>query len=221
MFFKIIIILIIILKIYRSFMIAQIIICRKTNDFWSIIAPPGTGKTCLCAKIVRDADEKGKKVYSNVPIRGAIKIDIKKDLGTYQIENAAIIIDEAGSELNNRNWHSNLTDSCVEYIKKHRHYNVDIYCFSQAPNDMDNKFRDLVTRVYLLQKSFFPFFVKAISLRKIMKLESGVIVQYLEEDRINNFKYFIPPTWAYFNSYDQSVKLKPMNEKIYNILDIK
>lgn len=221
MLFAIVSLALILYNIYRAFSTAQLIICGKTNDFWSIIAPPGTGKSCLAARIVREAKEEGKKVYSNVPIRGAYQIDIKKDLGKYYIANAKIIIDEAGSELNNREWHSNLTTACITYIKRHRHYNVDIYCFSQAPNDMDNKFRDLVTQLFLLNKSRIPFFVFAQALSKVMKLEGGQIVSYLEEDRSSSFRYFIPPTWAYFNSYDQEKLLETKENYTYTILDLK
>lgn len=208
-------------NMYHAFENAQKIICKRPNNFWSIIAPPGTGKTTLAAKIVREALQNGKKVYSNVPIRGAIQIDIKSDLGKYDLHDCAIIIDEAGSDLNNRNWAKNLTNNCIEFIKKHRHYNIDIYCFSQAPNDMDNKFRDLVTRMYLLNKSRIPFMVYAQALVKVMKLENGQIVEYLEEDKHNSFRFAMPPTWAYFNSYDRKMKLKEMKEHIYTILDVK
>lgn len=208
-------------NIYHAFENAQKIICKRPNKFWSIIAPPGTGKTTLAAKIVREALQKGKKVYSNVPIRGAIKINVKSDLGKYDLHDCAIIIDEAGSDLNNRNWAKNLTDSCIEFIKKHRHYNIDFYCFSQAPNDMDNKFRDLVTRMYLLNRSRIPFMVYAQALVKVMKLENGQIVEYLEEDKQNSFRFAMPPTWAYFNSYDRKMKLKEMKEHTYTILDVK
>lgn len=209
-----------IVNIYFSLKFAQEVICGKTNDFWSIIAPPGTGKSCLASKIVRDGLKVGKKTYSNVAIRGAIKIDIKKDLGTYDLRNCNIIIDEAGSVLNNRNWHSNLDDNFVDFIKKHRHYNVNIYCFSQAPNDFDNKLRDLVTKVYLLNKSKVPFMVYAQALHKIMKLEGGTIVSYLEETKADSFRFFLPVTWAYFNSYDKNMLLKKHNDVHYTILDV-
>ena len=208
-------------NIYHAFDLAQRVICKKQNDFWSIIAPPGTGKTTLAAHITRLAIYTGKKVYSNVPIRGAIRINVKEDLGKYDLHDAAIIIDEAGSDLNNRNWAKNLTNDCVEYIKKHRHYNIDMYCFSQAPNDMDNKFRDLVTELYLLNRSRLPFMIYAQALRKIMKLENGQIVEYLEENRSRSFRFFMPPTWAYFNSYDRKMKLKEMKEHVYTVLDVK
>lgn len=205
---------------YRALKKAQMIICKKNNDFWEIVAPPGTGKTTLAAKIVREAMAEDKKVYSNVPIRGAIQIDIKQDLGIYNIHDAKLIIDEAGSDLNNRSWHKNLTNASVEYIKKHRHYNLDVYCFSQAPGDMDNKFRDLVTRMFLLQRSRKPFYVDAIALQKVMKLEAGQIVQYLEELKEESFSFFIVPCWAYFNSWDKIDGLKEFEEKIYTILDM-
>lgn len=219
--FLIVLVVTLIHNTYKSFVIAEDIICKKPNDFWSIVAAPGGGKTTLAANITRLALNRNRKVYSNVPIRGAIEFHVKEDLGKYYLCNCDFIIDEAGSDLNNRNWTKNLTNECIEFIKKHRHYNVNIYCFSQAPNDMDNKFRDLVTRTYLLNKSMFPFIIKAQALRKVMKLENGQIVSYLEEDRKHSFRYFMPPNWAYFNSYDRKMKLKEMKEHVYTVLDVK
>lgn len=44
-------------------------------------------------------------VYSNVPITGAYQLDAKTDIGHYMIENAKVIIDEAGIEYNNRSYY--------------------------------------------------------------------------------------------------------------------
>lgn len=218
--FIILAIILLILNFFRARKKVESIICKKNNDFWSVIAPPGTGKTSLAADIVRQAHFENKKVYSNVPIRGSIKIDIKNDLGKYNIHDAKLIIDEAGSDLNNRNWRKNLTNESIEFIKKHRHYNVDVYTFSQSPDDMDNKFRDLVTRLYLLERGS-AFHVNALALRKVMKLSGGQIIQYLEEVKEESFKFFIPPTWAWFNSWDKKEYLKEFEEKYYTILEIK
>lgn len=207
-------------NVYRASKEAQRIICKKPNKFASVIAPPGTGKSCLAAKIVKDNIENGIKTYSTTPIRGAIKIDIK-DLGKINLENCTILIDEAGTTLNNRNWMHNLTDIAVEFIKKHRHYNVDIYLFSQAPNDFDNKFRDLVTETYLLNKSKIPFYVYAQAIRKVMKLENGQIVEYYEEDKEESFRFFMPPTWAYFDSWERRKDLKKKKEHLYTLIDLK
>ena len=213
-------ILILVFNIYKSFQRSQAIICKKPNEFQSIIAPPGVGKSCYAARIVRENLLIGRKTYSTTPIRGAIQIKID-DLGKYDLHDCDILIDEAGTVLNNRNWHSNADDKCVEFIKKHRHYNVNIYCFSQAPNDFDNKFRDLVTRVYLLNKSKIPFFVYAQAIKKVMRLESGQIVSYLEEEKSESFKFFIPTTWAYFDSWERRKDLKHMKEHVYTLIDLK
>lgn len=218
--FIVLAIILLIFNFFRARKKIELIICKKNNDFWSVIAPPGTGKTSLAADIVRQAHFEGKKVYSNVPIRGSIKIDIKRDLGKYNIHDAKLIIDEAGSDLNNRNWHNNLTNESIEFIKKHRHYNVDVYTFSQSPDDMDNKFRDLVTRLYLLEKGS-AFHVNALALQKVMKLSGGQIVQYLEEVKEESFKFFTPPTWAWFNSWDKKDYLEEFEEKYYTILEVK
>lgn len=207
-------------NIYHASKWIQEIICRKPNAFWNVIAPPGTGKTSLCAHLLRQAKKEHKKVYSNRPIRGAIYIDIKNDLGKYNIHDSIVLIDESGSDLGNRDWQNNLSKESIKFIKLHRHYNVDIYTFSQAPNDMDKKFRDLVTRVYLLYKSKIPFYVRAQSLKQVMKLEGGQIVQYLEEEKSESFRFFTPPTWAYFNSWDKNMILKEMDEHVYMLTDM-
>lgn len=205
--------------IWDSMKMAQDIMCRKNNRFWHIIAPPGTGKTTLAGSITRESIMQNKKIYSNVPIRNAIRFKVN-ELGKRDIHDCTLLIDEAGSDLNNRNWAHNLTSEAIEFIKKHRHYNVDIYIFSQTPGDVDNKFRDLVTMKYLLYKSRIPFYVFAQALVKVMKLEGGQIVEYLEEDTANSFRFFVIPCWAWFNSFDRKMILKEEKEIKYNILDM-
>ena len=74
----ILIIILLIINTYFAFKNAERVICKAPNKFAHIFAPPGTGKTTLCASLVRKSIIENKKIYSNVPIRGAIKIDLKK-----------------------------------------------------------------------------------------------------------------------------------------------
>lgn len=190
----------IIFTLIRNFYVAERLICRPGNDFVQIFAPPGTGKTTLAAKIVREANFEGKKVYSNVPIISATVFDIK-DLGKYDFSNSKIILDEAGIKLGNRNWHTNLNNDQIEALKLHRHDNIDIYLFSQSYDDIDKKFRELTTKLLMLQKSKLPFFVYATAIRKTMQLINGQILQFFEVDKSNCFRFFVVNKWAYFNSY--------------------
>lgn len=220
MILKILFLLILIARIIISAYIVERIICKPPNEFVQVFAPPGTGKTTLAARIVRQhvinealekAKEENKKVYSNVAIVGAYKFDIK-DLGKYDFRNCILIIDEAGSKVGNRNWHTNLDNDQIEFLKKHRHYNVDIYLFSQAYGDVDNKFRELTTKLYMLKKSKIPFMIKACAIRKNMDLINGQIVQFFEWSRAESFSFFNANLWAYFNSYDEGKPLPKMDE---------
>lgn len=199
----------------RNFYVAESLICRPGNIFAQIFAPPGTGKTTLAAKIVKEANLSGKKVYSNVPIISATVFDIK-DLGKYDFSNSIIILDEAGIKLSNRSWHTNLNDSQIEALKLHRHDNIDIYLFSQSYDDVDKKFRELTTTLLMLQKSKLPFFVYALAIRKTMQLINGQIVQFFEVDKGSCFRFFVVDKWAYFNSY-QSKKL-PKKKREYKYM---
>lgn len=190
-----------------NFYVVETIICRPPNIFAHVFGAPGVGKTTLCGKIVRDNMLNDRKVYSNVPIVGAFKFSLK-DLGKYEFRHCTFIIDEAGTDLSNRNWQNNLNDDQIRFLKLHRHYDVDIWTFSQAYGEIDNKFRELTTLLLMLKKSRFPFCVHALALRKTIDLVNGQIVEFFEWDKSNSFRYFKPPTWAYFNSYQTDMKLK-------------
>lgn len=92
-------------------------------------------------------------VYSNVPITGAYKLDAKADIGKFMIENAKVIIDEAGIEYNNRNYKSFPPES-VYFYKYHRHYQVSVDVFSQSYEDMDVTLRRLAQNFYVVRRSF-------------------------------------------------------------------
>ena len=196
-----------ILTTWIAFKLSQSIICIPPNSFTHVFAPPGVGKTTLVAKITRDNNKIQKKTYCNVPIRTALKFNIA-DLGKYDFRHCTIIIDEGGSKISNRNWHNNVDLKAIEFLKKHRHYDVDIVVLSQSYNDVDNKFRELTTLILMLKKSKIPFFVLAMAIKKSMDLINGQIVEFFEYDRGNSFRFFIANLWAYFDSFDKMDGLK-------------
>lgn len=186
-----------------NFYIVEKIVKRKDNEFRQVFCPPGGGKTTLASDLVRkimhEAVENGKKIYSNVPIVGAYQFDID-DIGKNELKDCVLIIDEAGSELSNRNWHNNLNMEQIKTLKLHRHLNIDIWLFSQAHGDVDNKFRELTTALYMLKPSILPFRINAKAIRKDVDLINGQIVEFYEWDKPNFFHFYSVPNWAYFNT---------------------
>ncbi|MBQ2407999.1 MAG: hypothetical protein II309_01080 [Bacilli bacterium] len=202
------IILIILITTYLAVKKVESIKCRQPNKFVNISAPVGTGKTTLAVhtlrpfiykKIINEGKEQKKKIYSNVPIIGAYKLDVK-DLGKYLIRDCIVIIDEAGIDMNNRDYKTNFTRSMLAWFKKHRHYKADVYYFSQAWDDADKKMRDLATELWLLNKSFLPFRVSVKIIKKRIEIVEGEIKDWYYHNLFDGFGFWTIKNWAYFNT---------------------
>lgn len=200
---KIIFILSLIITLIKNFYDVEKIVKRRDNVFNQVFTPPGGGKTTLAADLVRgimrNSYDKKKPIYSNVPIVGAYRLDLT-DIGKYNLHDCTLIIDEAGAELSNRNWQHNLNMQQIKVLKLHRHLNIDVWLFSQSYGDVDNKFRELTTGLYMLKKSILPFRINAKAIRKDVDLINGQIVDFYEWDRSNFFHFWSVPNWAYFNT---------------------
>lgn len=199
-----------ILTLIRSFYAVEEIVKRPDNTFNQVFTPPGGGKTTLASDLVRSImhseEAKGKKIYSNVPIIGAYRLEIT-DIGKYDLHDCVIILDEAGAELSNRNWQHNLNMMQIKILKLHRHLNIDIWLFSQSYGDVDNKFRELTTGLYMLKKSKLPFRINAKAIKKNVDLINGQIIDFYEWDKANFFHFWSVPNWAYFNTEQVDIEL--------------
>ena len=145
-------------------------------------------------------------VYSNVPITGAYQLDPKADIGNYMIENAKIIIDEAGIEYNNRSYKT-FTQEAIYFYKYHRHYQTSVDVFSQSYDDMDITLRRLAQNFYVVRRSLIPFCVVARRIRRKVGIDEhtkqitdlySMGMPFLDTKRI-----FSPPLWKMFNSYSR------------------
>ena len=173
---------------------AVIRFCRKNQNFLTM---PILNSKYLKRRI---------PVYSNVPITGAYKLDPKNDIGQYMIENAKIIIDEAGIEYNNRNFKS-FPQEAIYFYKYHRHYQVSVDVFSQSYEDMDVTLRRLAQNFYVVRRSLVPFCVVARRIRRKVGIDEhtrqiadlySMGLPFLDTKRI-----FSPPLWKMFNSYSR------------------
>ena len=195
-------ILVIFFTIFIFLLILEKIIYKKPCEFNYYFGVPGSGKTTVAAWLTKKDLKKKKNVYSNVPLKGAYKIDVKNDIGKFLIENGRLIIDEAGVELNNRNY-KNMSPDEIKFYKYYRHFKVSIDVFSQSSEDADITLRRLATQYYLLKKSLIPF---CVTRRRILKRvgidkETGQIrEEYYFQFLFGRKLIFAPSLWKMFNT---------------------
>lgn len=116
---------------------------------------PGCGKTTLMAKFAKRAlnpHSRYKYVYSNVNMEldGLIKIDVS-DIGKYNIHDGLVLIDEATIGMSNRA-HKDLPKTLINWFLMHRHYNTDVFLFTQRWDGVDKTIRVITDRVYYIWK---------------------------------------------------------------------
>lgn len=159
---------------------------------------------------------RAQKVYSNVPITGAYKLDPQKDIGHYMICDGKIIIDEAGIEYNNRKF-KEFPPEAIYFYKYHRHYQTSVDVFSQSYDDMDVTLRRLAQNFYVVKKSLVPFCVTCRLIRRKVGVDEtthqiadlySMGLPVLDTRRI-----FSPPLWKLFNSYSR----KELPEKEWEV----
>lgn len=196
---------------------------KEQYDVTCIVGLPGTGKTSTAQLIVIDYLEQGKSVWSNVPLAGAYQVDID-EIGTFDwaVKNldgtlkrgGVLIIDEAGLVANSRDW-KGFPKPFLEFMKLHRHYQMDVYFLSQG-NDMDISIRRLSSRWFKFCKCRIPLighnFVNMIPVESDLMIENGEWkIKYIPHDSFFEIKRMgIHKSWGLFDSY--SVPEKPLKE---------
>lgn len=111
-------------------------------------------------------------VWSNVPIKGTLRLDAKKDIGVVMIQDSEMIIDEAGVEFNNRDYKA-FPKPAIRFFKYHRHYGVSVDVFSQSFEDMDVTLRRLAQNFYVVKKSIIPWFVVTKRIRRKVGIDDN------------------------------------------------
>ncbi len=127
--------------------------------------------------------------------------------------NSVYFLDEAGIDFNNRKFKT-LSQKAIEYFKLHRHYDHDIYVYSQSWEDMDVTLRRLADELYYM-KRIGPFTMIR-KIRKFVKIDKetsqiidgyrfiGILWSLLPKcfGGIKSIQFiFRPLYYKYFNSY--------------------
>lgn len=118
---------------------------------------PGVGKTSFLAKIahkenrrIHRGKSKYKRVLTNFYCRDCYRLDFKQ-LGTYDISDSLILIDEITLEADSRDY-KNFSHNLKEFFILHRHYGNDVIYFTQQYDGVDKKIRDLTFDLWYVKK---------------------------------------------------------------------
>lgn len=176
-----------------------------------VMGKAGSGKSTLAGIITRKALRKGRKVYSNHHVLGAIQLH-HSNLGMYDIQDSDIIIDEGQLYYDSRDF-KNFSEANKFFFSHFRHFGNRVYILSQSFDDLDVKIRRQAQFIYIAQ----PFVKGLLLLQKIrMKFgvsedETDIVTKY----KFNAFGYRIKlgfPVWKYFDSYSKPTLPKLDNE---------
>ena len=221
-----------VLAVYLAFFLRSFLCPKHPHVLNVYFGVPGSGKTTFAAHLTRWALHENPiitfcrkhenaltkwilaskylkrriDVYSNVPITGAYQLDAKKDIGNYMIENAKIIIDEAGIEYNNRSYKTFPPES-IYFYKYHRHYQDSVDVFSQSYEDMDVTLRRLAQNFYVVKKSLIPGCVVCRRIRRKIGVDDTthqiMDLYKMGMPILDTKRIWAPSLWKMFNSYSR------------------
>jgi len=161
---------------------------------------PGAGKTTFAAYLARQDLKHNRKVFSNVPITGTIRVE-KEDVGRSMMVDGRLIWDEAGIDYDNRKM--DMSKDEIYFYKYHRHYQMNVDFFSQGL-DVDIKIRKLARHIYLVRNSILPFFIERKEIGRrvgIDDISHQIVDEYFFKP---GFKLiYCPPLWKLFNTYSR------------------
>ena len=187
---------------------------------------PGCGKTTLMTKIAYDAvrSKKYQNVYCNVRLKMFGVTYISNDcIGKYALENGLILIDEATLYADNRA-HKDFSTMQITYFLEHRHFNVDIYLFTQQWDGVDRKIRVITDRVYYVYKGLFS----GLWFTRYYRIPYGIIIPDKKSDgqklgeiiqgyckpnffiRLFSPWIFRPKYYPYFDSWERPPGFNPL-----------
>lgn len=136
---------------------------------------PGSGKTTLLTYLALRGckSRRYQTVYTNVDLAlpyPYCRIQ-NSDVGTYDIHDGLVLIDEAIVFADNRNY-KNFVGNIVTWFVEHRHDRVDIWFFSQSWDALDKRIRQITDRAYYIYKGFWTGWYRS----KYYRIPYGIII---------------------------------------------
>lgn len=186
---------------------------------------PGSGKSTLCAEIVRQIClvnsklhcPRGIDVYTNFPVKGSFKLD-RSMIGSYDFrkynDRALLLIDEASTVYFKRNAMNKVKDKSGKMVNEfsdkenifhsmHRHYKTMEILFGQSWNGVDLRLRELSTGLFYVEPSRLPFLIKIRRITKIFSIdENHQPVDGYDFAKWSSRYVWAPRAWKLFDTYE-------------------
>lgn len=120
---------------------------------------PGSGKTTILASIAYKyatmRKSPYKHIYTNVNLNiHGVTVITNYFIGKYDLSNSLLLIDEASIFADSRAY-KDFDKDRISLFLLHRHYNMDIFLFTQQWDGVDRKIRVITDRVYYIYKGLF------------------------------------------------------------------
>lgn len=124
-----------------------------------IVGYQGSGKTFRLVKKAAKAMKEGRKVFTNVRIKGAYKLTFQ-DLIDYTFPpGSVVLIDESGRWFNSRKW-AQLPEAVFDLFTLERHLKLDLTIAVQNFNRIDKSLREVIEWAWWARNiPFSPFFI--------------------------------------------------------------
>lgn len=193
---------------------------------------PGSGKTTVATSIALKYSgfkSRYRNVYHNIlsmRVPGATYID-NDCIGKYDLSDSLILIDEAQLFADSRDYKS-FPKALKEFFFLHRHYNVDIFLFSQQWDSLDKKIRSITDRVFYIYKGKvlgkwiskyyrIPYDIIIPDPRKNQQSLGEIIQGYCKPPLFQRLlmtkRVYRPFYYPYFNSFEQPIDYAPLPDK--------
>lgn len=208
---------------------------------------PGCGKSTLLskiaiqhAKLLNTRKQKYKYIYSNIKVNypGITYID-NECIGQYDLHDCLLLIDEATLFADNRAY-KEFDKGKLMYFLEHRHFNADIYLFTQQWDGVDRKIRVITDRVFYVFKGMLlgrwftsyyriPYGIIIPDQKKGGEKLGEIIQGYCKPSLLTRLfcpKFFRPRYYKYFDSFERPYlpklppKYKPYSTEPAKTIDI-
>ena len=192
------------------------------KDMFMFFGLPGSGKTTVCADMVRQINKKKSLsrciAYCNFPVKGAAKLS-RSDIGQIDFrsdgkDRPVLLLDEASTVYFKRNAMNKVKDKTGKLVNEfsdaenqfhsmHRHYHTMEIFFAQSWDGVDLRLRELSTGLFYVERSRLPYLIKIREISKIFTIrdDDHQPCDGYEFSRFSKRYVFAPICWKLFDTY--------------------